>query len=97
MVIDCLKALDKAIKCYIFNFEKFDIDNFELHERIKNGDLKWIIPSKILAFSGPFNVRRQLLDGSYSWCPEDYAMYIFFMFFFYLLFINVFYIGILIV
>lgn len=74
MVIDCLKALDKAIKCYIFNFEKFDIDNFELHERIKNGDSKWIIPSKILAFSGPFNIRRQLLDGSYSWCPEDYAM-----------------------
>lgn len=74
-VIDCLEAIEKASLCKIFDYDSFDVEEYERHERIKTGDMKWIVPRKILAFSGPFNIRRQLLDGSFSWCPEDYAKY----------------------
>ncbi|KAA8587596.1 hypothetical protein FQN60_016458 [Etheostoma spectabile] len=36
-----------------FDFENFDVEEYEHYERVENGDMNWIIPGKILAFSSP--------------------------------------------
>lgn len=42
-------------------------------ENIKNGDMNWIIPNKLLAFPGPNATKSNY--GLYSHIPEDYVEY----------------------
>ncbi|KAF3834604.1 hypothetical protein F7725_027162 [Dissostichus mawsoni] len=42
-----------ALQHGFFDFETFDVDEYEHYERVENGDLNWIVPGKFLAFSGP--------------------------------------------
>ena len=51
--IDCLNALTKAASLGLFNFEDFDVNEYEKYEQLKYGDLNWIVPRKFLAFLGP--------------------------------------------
>ena len=37
-----------------FDFKKFDIMEYEHYEKIENGDLNWVIPNKMVAFSSPY-------------------------------------------
>lgn len=50
---DCLNALQKAASFGFFNFNDFDVNEYEKYEDIRNGDLSWIVPQKFLAFVGP--------------------------------------------
>ena len=52
-ILDCLKGLEKAIELKWFNPSSFSLRGYEHKEKIENGDLNWIIPNKILAFSCP--------------------------------------------
>ncbi|KAJ6254193.1 cell division cycle 14 [Anaeramoeba flamelloides] len=52
-VLDVLEGLEKGIQNNWVNFETFDIQWYEKHEQVVNGDLNWIIPDKILAFCSP--------------------------------------------
>lgn len=52
-ILDCLKGLEKAIELKWFNSNSFSLRGYEQKEKIENGDLNWIIPNKILAFSCP--------------------------------------------
>jgi cell division cycle 14 len=33
--------------------EGFDVEEYEHYEQVENGDLNWIVPGKLMAFSGP--------------------------------------------
>ncbi|TKS65235.1 Dual specificity protein phosphatase CDC14AB [Collichthys lucidus] len=52
-VLDCLQGIRKALQHGFFDFESFDVEDYEHYERVENGDMNWIIPGKILAFSSP--------------------------------------------
>lgn len=71
----CIDALEKARNCGFFDLETFDIEEYEFFEQSRHGDLNWIVPGKLLAFSGPTAVRTLSSDGSRSFTPEDYIPY----------------------
>ncbi|XP_050402650.1 dual specificity protein phosphatase CDC14A isoform X2 [Patella vulgata] len=73
-LLDCLQAISKALSNGFFDFENFDVDEYEHYERVENGDLNWILPKKFLAFSGPHPKTR--LDSGYPLhAPEAYFPY----------------------
>ncbi|KAL3139625.1 hypothetical protein ABBQ38_003941 [Trebouxia sp. C0009 RCD-2024] len=52
----------------------FTLEEYEHYEQVENGDLNWILPGKLLAFSGPSNVAR-VYYGFKSFTPDDYCDY----------------------
>ena len=54
-IIHCLKGLSRAISLDWFNFNTFDVQSYDYYDNLINGDLNWIIPNKLLAFSNPNN------------------------------------------
>ena len=52
-LLDCLQGLEYAIKLGWFNYKTFNLAEYEHYEKIENGDLNWILPSKFVAFSSP--------------------------------------------
>uniref|UniRef100_A0A8C8HCN6 Dual specificity protein phosphatase CDC14A n=2 Tax=Oncorhynchus tshawytscha TaxID=74940 RepID=A0A8C8HCN6_ONCTS len=73
-ILDCLQGIRKALQCGFFNFETFDVEEYEHYERVENGDMNWIIPGKILAFSGP-HPRSKIENGYPLHAPEAYFPY----------------------
>jgi protein-tyrosine phosphatase len=51
-----------------------DVAEYEHYERVENGDANWILPGKILAFSGPAS-RQDEYPGFRAMTPEDYFSY----------------------
>nr|CAD7602316.1 unnamed protein product [Timema genevievae] len=49
----CIEGLFKALRYGFFDFNDFDLDDYERHEKIQHGDMTWIVPEKLIAFSGP--------------------------------------------
>ncbi|KAI3385544.1 hypothetical protein SNEBB_008525 [Seison nebaliae] len=62
----CISAVAKAKANGIFLFDTFDYGEYVHWERVENGDLNWIIPGKLLAFSSPIGKGRY--EG-YSYHP----------------------------
>jgi len=52
-IIDVLKGVERAVDLGWYNFKKFDHREYERNHKLENGDMNWIIPGKILAFSSP--------------------------------------------
>ena len=52
----------------------FDADEYDHYEAVENGDLNWILPGKLLAFSGPSPTPR-VVYGYRTHVPEDYWAY----------------------
>lgn len=52
-ILDCLRGLEKGIELKWFNLAAFDLKSYEFKEKVENGDMNWIIPQKLLAFSSP--------------------------------------------
>ena len=52
----------------------FDADEYDHYEAVENGDLNWILPGKLLAFSGPSPSPR-VVYGYRAHVPEDYWAY----------------------
>ncbi|XP_054007996.1 dual specificity protein phosphatase CDC14C-like [Hylaeus anthracinus] len=52
-ILDCLNALQKAGSYGFFNFNDFDLVEYEKYEDMRNGDLNWMVPQKFLGFVGP--------------------------------------------
>ncbi|XP_076028067.1 dual specificity protein phosphatase CDC14AB isoform X2 [Genypterus blacodes] len=73
-VLDCLQGIRKALQHGFFNFETFDVDEYEHYERVDNGDLNWIVPGKFLAFSGP-HPKTKIENGYPLHAPEAYFPY----------------------
>ncbi|XP_061152430.1 dual specificity protein phosphatase CDC14AB isoform X3 [Syngnathus typhle] len=78
-ILDCLLGICKALQHGFFDFETFDVDEYEHYERVENGDLNWIVPGKLLAFSGP-HAKNKMENGpepaGYQFhAPESYFPY----------------------
>ncbi|XP_047442893.1 dual specificity protein phosphatase CDC14AB isoform X2 [Mugil cephalus] len=73
-VLDCLKGIRKALQHGFFDFESFDVYEYEHYERVENGDLNWIVPGKFLAFSGP-QPKTIVENGYLLQTPESYFPY----------------------
>ncbi|XP_066589266.1 dual specificity protein phosphatase CDC14C-like [Prorops nasuta] len=50
---DFLSGIYKAATFGFFNFEDFDVEEYEKYDQVNNGDLNWLLPQKFLAFLGP--------------------------------------------
>ncbi|KAK2895766.1 cell division cycle 14Aa [Channa argus] len=73
-VLDCLRGLRKALQHGFLDFEDFDVEEYEYYECVENGDMNWIIPGKILAFSSP-HPRSKIENGYPFHAPEAYFAY----------------------
>ncbi|XP_041126522.1 dual specificity protein phosphatase CDC14AB-like isoform X1 [Polyodon spathula] len=73
-VLDCLQGVRKALQHGFFDFETFDVDEYEHYERVENGDFNWIVPGKFLAFSGP-HPKSKVEHGYPLHAPEAYFPY----------------------
>eukprot|EP00756_Hemistasia_phaeocysticola_P000050 Hpha_TRINITY_DN10035_c0_g1::TRINITY_DN10035_c0_g1_i1::g.84153::m.84153/K06639/CDC14; cell division cycle 14 len=52
-IADVVKGLSKAVDLGWFKVDEFDMYGYMKHERLEHGDFNWIVPGKVLAFSGP--------------------------------------------
>ncbi|XP_017293071.1 dual specificity protein phosphatase CDC14AB isoform X2 [Kryptolebias marmoratus] len=73
-VLDCLQGIRKALQHGFFDFETFDVEEYEHYERVENGDLNWIVPGKFMAFSGP-HPKSKIENGYPLHAPEAYFPY----------------------
>lgn len=75
-VLDCVKALVRAKKYRFFDFDDFQVEEYEYFEQVENGDMNWIIKDKIVAFAGPQNHRvSESRGGHHALSPESYVPY----------------------
>ncbi|XP_050357052.1 dual specificity protein phosphatase CDC14A-like [Nymphalis io] len=73
-LLDVLHGIKVAHDAKFFDFEHFDAEQYLFYEKVENGDLNWIVPAKMLAFSGPHH--RSRLDRGYPLhSPEHYHEY----------------------
>ncbi|KAL4712430.1 hypothetical protein ACJJTC_007446 [Scirpophaga incertulas] len=73
-LLDVLHGIKVAHEAKFFDFEHFDADQYLFYEKVENGDLNWVVPGKMLAFSGPHH--RSRLDRGYPLhSPEHYHEY----------------------
>ncbi|MCJ8735055.1 hypothetical protein PDJAM_G00242430 [Pangasius djambal] len=73
-ILDCLRAVHKALQFGWLDFSNFDVEEYEHYERAENGDFNWIVPGKFLAFSGP-HPKSKIENGYPLHAPEAYFPY----------------------
>jgi len=56
-LLHCLQGLEYAVRFGWYDFKTFNVKEYEYYEKVENGDLNWIIPSKFVAFMGPVEER----------------------------------------
>jgi len=71
-ILDCLRGLQFGIKLKWYNPKTFKTQDYEFYEKLDNGDLNWIIPGKMLAFSSPSNSTHDS-EGYRTFTPDDYS------------------------
>lgn len=74
-ILDCLRGMARARECKFFDFDHFDIDEYEHYEKVENGDLNWIVAGKFLAFAGPHDAKTSSPEGYHTHTPDDYIPY----------------------
>eukprot|EP00826_Nyctotherus_ovalis_P061765 TRINITY_DN8826_c0_g1_i1.p1 TRINITY_DN8826_c0_g1~~TRINITY_DN8826_c0_g1_i1.p1 ORF type:complete len:179 (-),score=37.69 TRINITY_DN8826_c0_g1_i1:712-1248(-) len=55
-LLHCFQALEWALKLGWYDKAKFNVAEYEKYSSVENGDLNWIIPGKMMAFSTPVDV-----------------------------------------
>jgi cell division cycle 14 len=74
-LLDCARAVHKAIATALWSYKDFSIDEYDHLDRLENGDINWMVPGKLIAFSGP-QCERIVLDaesGATTLLARDYA------------------------
>ena len=71
-ILDCVQGLEKAMSLGFYDYRTFNIKDYVQHERLEDGDMNWIIPGKLLAFSCPGNTSNDY-EGWKCYTPEDYG------------------------
>jgi len=69
-LLNCVKGLEKAVRLRYIRYNSFNCPEYEYYKQLKNGDMNWIIPGKILAMRGPRDKRKL---GLYTQHPALYA------------------------
>lgn len=70
----CLNSFAKAIEHNWYSYYSFDQTEYEFCEQVQCGDSNWIVPGKLLAFSGP-NSETTETELTYRHRPEFYYNY----------------------
>ncbi|XP_060536773.1 dual specificity protein phosphatase CDC14C-like [Cylas formicarius] len=63
---DCYCAIAKAVAFNFFDFDDFNVSEYDLYNRLEFGDMNWLLPRKFLAFIGPTD----------NWTAHSPAFYI---------------------
>ncbi len=71
-VLDCCRSFRRAYLCGHHDYKTYDMEKYEFMSQLHNGDMCWIVPGKLMAFSGPLAKRKELASGKYTMIPEDY-------------------------
>lgn len=71
-ILDCLSALYKAVQYKWLDMNFFNYEEYTRFEKIEEGDMNWIIPSRILAMSSPVDEDEEIQQ--YRMSLEDYAV-----------------------
>lgn len=74
-VLDCLRGLRKARMYGFFDYDTFNVEEYEYFEQVENGDLNWIVKDKIIAFAGPHYKRNISREGYCTLTPAHYIPY----------------------
>lgn len=69
-MLDCLFAIQKARAFNFFDFDDFNINEYDTYDKLQNGDMNWLLPRKFLAFIGPTD--NELMN---SHPPDFYIQY----------------------
>lgn len=69
-VLDCLRGLEYATRMGWFSLNTFNLKDYTYYEKVDNGDLNWVVPNKLLAFSTPNDTHT---NGVRSFPVEKYA------------------------
>lgn len=76
-VYDIICGMARARDVGFINWHKgevLDVEEYEHYEQVENGDLNWIVPNKLMAFSGPSATPKHF-GGWRTFTPEDYVGY----------------------
>jgi len=77
-VFDVIKGIQKARDVGFLDWNSgsssWSLEEYEHYEQVENGDLNWIVPGKLVAFSGPA-ARGNEIAGYRLHTPEDYWDY----------------------
>lgn len=73
-LLDCFRAIKKAVNNGFLNFQNFDLHEYEHYEKVECGDLNWIVPDKFIAFCGP-HPKNKIENGYPRHSPETYIPY----------------------
>ncbi|CAM9631035.1 unnamed protein product, partial [Phaeothamnion confervicola] len=77
-VLDCARAVARAAHFGHADLRRMaaadgDGPRLAAMARLENGDMTWIVPGKLLAFSGPLSHRREVRPGAYTRLAADYV------------------------
>ena len=53
----CIEGLEFGVNKGWYDYNTFNVKEYEHYEKVENGDLNWIIPGKFIAFMGPVDQR----------------------------------------
>jgi len=67
-----LRGIEYASLIGWYSFQRFNLNEYLYYENFENGDLNWIIPGKLLAFSTPRNEQYDQ-EGYRNMTPKDYV------------------------
>jgi cell division cycle 14 len=73
--LDTLRGLQRAREHRFFDFNNFNIEEYEHFEQVENGDLNWVLDGKFIAFAGPHADREFSAGGYHTHRPDDYVPY----------------------
>lgn len=68
-VIDYLEAIEFAVFKGWYDYKKFDASGYLHYNNFNNGDINWIIPNFVLAFSGPSDTPTSKGPTPSNACP----------------------------
>ncbi|KAJ8539188.1 hypothetical protein ON010_g12682 [Phytophthora cinnamomi] len=74
-LLDCARAVHKAISTSLWSYRTFSTEEYDHLDCLENGDINWIVPGKLIAFSGPQRERITLdaESGATTLLARDYA------------------------
>jgi cell division cycle 14 len=72
-LVDCVKGLYQAQRHGFFDYDTFDLTQYEYYDMLTHGDINWIVPNQICAMSGPLMERLPLGSGGFTMVASEYA------------------------
>ncbi|GMI14541.1 hypothetical protein TrVE_jg10519 [Triparma verrucosa] len=71
-VTSAIRGVAKAIELGHFDYETFNVDEYDDMDKLENGDCTWIVKGKLMAFSGPQTKRKEISPGVYTKSIEEF-------------------------